>query len=167
MLLAAAERLQDYDDKVRLAAVKAVCQAAKQLLVGPTHTAAGLTGPGSAKTAAMLSPVDALLGSLRESQELADAAAADLDVEAAANLGTPGAAVAAAAVHDLPFVHEALRRVYLRLRDTKPVVRKAAASHFLSIFRAVVSAGGLAVYCAVCCGCWGNTKDRHTGWDYA
>jgi hypothetical protein len=144
VLLAAAERLQDYDEKVRLVAVKAVCQAAKQLLVGPTHTPTGPKGPGSANTAAVLSPVDALLGSLGESQELANAAAADLDLDAAADLGTPGAAVAAAAVRDLPFVHEVLRRVYLRLRDTKPAVRKAAASHFLSIFRAVVSAGGLA-----------------------
>lgn len=158
VLFAAAERLQDYDEKVRLAAVKAVCQSARQLLVGPSSSttaaannnataAAGAGGHGggaggSGNTNALLSPVDALLGSIG-SQEFADAAAADLDLATAADLGSsgPAAAAAAAAVRDLPFVYEALRHVGLRLRDTKPAVRKAAASHLLGIFRAVVAAG--------------------------
>jgi hypothetical protein len=147
VLFAAAERLQDYDEKVRLAAVKAVCQAARQLLVGPASTAAA--GTGSANAGALLSPVDALLGS-NDSQELTDAAAADLDLATAAALGSPGAAAAAATVRDVPFVHEALRRVLLRLRDTKPSVRKATASHFLGIFRAVVAAGVCTLLLTAC-----------------
>jgi hypothetical protein len=138
--MAAAERLQDYEEKVRLAAVKAVCQACRQLLVGPSSSPTGPTGPTSANHTALLSPADILMGSAG-SQEAAEAAAADLDLATAADLGSPGPAVAAAAVRDVPFVHEALRRVNLRLRDTKLSVRKAAASQFLSIFRAVVAAG--------------------------
>jgi len=142
VLNAAVERLQDCDEKVRQAAVKAVCQAARQLLVGPPSSAAtGPTGPGSANAVALLSPVDALLGSIG-SQELTDAAAADLDLAAAADLGGLSPVVAPAVVRDLQFVHEALKRVYYRLRDVKPAVRKAAASQFLSVFRAVVVAGG-------------------------
>jgi hypothetical protein len=143
VLTAAAERLQDYEEKVRIAAVKAVCQASRQVLVGPVSNAAA-QGPGSASAAALLSPVDAILGSIGAdigSQELTDAAAADLDLATAADLGCPPPAAAAVTVRDLPYVHEALRRVYMRLRDTKVAVRRAAASHFLSIFRAVVAAG--------------------------
>jgi hypothetical protein len=44
-------------------------------------------------------------------------------------------------VRDVPFVQEALRSVYLRLRDTKFPVRRAAAQHFLATFRAVAAAG--------------------------
>lgn len=139
---AAAERLQDYEEKVRLAAVKAVCQVCRQLLVGPSSSTAAPPGAGSANPVALLSPVDALLGSIG-SQELTEAAAADLDLAMAADLGSPGPAVAAEAVRDLPFVQEALKRVHMRLRDTKPAVRKAAANHLLSIFRAVVATGVL------------------------
>jgi hypothetical protein len=147
VLTAAAERLQDYEEKVRLAAVKAVCQAARQLLVGPVSNAAA-KGPNSANAVALLSPVDAILGSIG-SQELTDAAAADLDLATAADLGSPGPAAAAVTVRDLPYVHEALRRVYMRLRDTKVAVRRAAASHFLSVFRAVVAAGEPCLVCGL------------------
>lgn len=142
VLSAAAGRLQDYEEKVRLAAVKAVGQACRHLLVGPPSSSAAPTGLSSANPTALLSPVDVLMGSAG-SQEAAEAAAADLDLTTAADLqGSPGPAAAAAAVRDLPFVHDALRHVHLRLRDTKLSVRKAAASQFLSIFRAVVAAGG-------------------------
>lgn len=145
MLSVAAERLRDYEEKVRLAAVKAVSQAARQLLVGPGSTAAtAAAGPAVANNVALLSPVDVLLGSIG-SQELTDAAAADLDVAAAVELGSSGPAVPAAAVRDLPFVHDTLKQVLLRLRDTKLTVRKAAATHFLGIYRAVVAAGGICV----------------------
>lgn len=140
VIVAASERLQDYDEKVRLAAVKAVCQASRQLLVGPTPTATAPAGPGSGNAVALLSPVDTLVGSIG-SQEMTDEEAADLDLATAADLGSPGPAPAAAAVRDLPFVYDALKLVHVRLRDTKPAVRKAAASQLLSVFRAVVAAG--------------------------
>lgn len=149
VLSAAAGRLQDYEEKVRLAAVKAVCQACRHLLVGPQSSTAAPTGPSSANPTALLSPVDILMGSAG-SQEAAEAAAADLDLTTAADLqGSPGPAAAAAAARELPFVHDALRHVNLRLRDTKLSVRKAAANQFLSIFRAVVAAGGKLVVVGV------------------
>lgn len=149
---------------MRLAAVKAVCTTARQLLVGPASAAAAAAataaaGPASVAGGALLSPLDALLGSMG-SQEEADAAAADLGLDdilgaaavqqqentaaaaAAAAAGDGGgAAVGGGGVRDVAFVQEALKRVYLRLRDIKPAVRKATVQQFMTIFRAVVAAG--------------------------
>ncbi|WIA29168.1 hypothetical protein OEZ86_011679 [Tetradesmus obliquus] len=147
----AAVRLQDYDDKVRIAAVKSVCQCARQLLAGPAGAASG----GTAATAGR--PQSAV-GTLLDSQEEDEAAAAELGVaytppEKELDLGF-GAADAAAGVaagtRDVAWLQEVLKGMCMRLRDTKVSVRKQTASSLMAVFRTVAAAGTgeqLAKYC--------------------
>lgn len=146
MLKTAATRLQDFEEKVRTAAVRAVCQTSRRLLVGPAPPAPGSTGGLAANYANQLmltTPPADLLGQLG-SQEDDEVAAVELGVdytppEAAAAL--PLGSGLEAQVRDLAFVQDVLHRVSLRLRDTKASVRKAAANGMMSVFRAVAAAG--------------------------
>lgn len=151
MLKTAATRLQDFEEKVRVAAVKSICQTSRRLLVGPTSAAPGSTGPAAdhANQLLLTTPPGELLGQLG-SQEDDAAEAADLGVE----YTPPDAAVAGAGleaqVKDVAYVHEVLQRVSLRLRDTKATVRKTAANGLLAIFRAVAAAGDADQLAKVC-----------------
>eukprot|EP00882_Tetradesmus_deserticola_P022060 GHRQ01023943.1.p1 GENE.GHRQ01023943.1~~GHRQ01023943.1.p1 ORF type:complete len:442 (+),score=232.76 GHRQ01023943.1:175-1326(+) len=153
-----AVRLQDYDDKVRIAAVKAVCQCARQLLAGPAGAASG----GTAATAChphqlgLLAPP--VVATLLDSQQEDEAAAAELGVmysppEAGLDFGVVGAAAAAgvaAGTRDVAWLQDMLKAVCMRLRDTKLSVRKQTADSLMAVFRTVAAAGTgqqLAKYC--------------------
>jgi len=138
VLQAAAMRLQDYDEKVRITAVKIVCQTVRQLLVGPAMTSAGSARPQH--MLALSSPTADLLGGLGSQEE--DAAAAQ-DLGVAYPLPDTGLSTmqVQAVVHDLACVQDVMHRVSFRLKDTKASVRRAAASGMLAVFRAVAAAG--------------------------
>jgi hypothetical protein len=154
VLRTAATRLQDYDEKVRAAAVRALCTTVRRLLVGPPAAAATAAAAASPLSS---SPATGLLGSMLESQEDGAAAAAELGVpyspplrlvqSASGSVDAQGGANDAAS---LAFLTDMLQRVSLRLRDTKPAVRKAAATGLLSVYRAAIAAGASA-----CCRCRG------------
>ncbi|KAF6266620.1 hypothetical protein COO60DRAFT_1697167 [Scenedesmus sp. NREL 46B-D3] len=154
----AAVRLQDYDDKVRIAAVKAVCQCARQLLAGPAGAASG----GTAATAChphqlgLLAPPAVV--TLLDSQEQDEAAAAELGVaytppEKQLDFGVGGADAAAgvaAGARDVAWLQDVLKGMCMRLRDTKTSVRKQTANSLMAVFRTVAAAGTgeqLAKYC--------------------
>jgi len=138
VLQAAALRLQDYDEKVRITAVKIVCQTVRQLLVGPAMTSAGTAC--TQHMLALSSPTADLLGGLGSQEE--DAAAAQ-DLGVAYPLPDTGLSTmqVQAVVHDLACVQDVMHRVSFRLKDTKASVRRAAASGMLAVFRAVAAAG--------------------------
>lgn len=151
----AAVRLQDYDDKVRIAAVKSVCQCARQLLAGPAGAASG-------GTAATAGHPQSAVGTLLDSQEEDEAAAAELGVaytppEKELDLGF-GAADAAAGVaagtRDVAWLQDVLKGMCMRLRDTKVSVRKQTASSLMAVFRTVAAAGEVHSACALCCFGW-------------
>eukprot|EP00879_Flechtneria_rotunda_P015681 GHRR01016403.1.p1 GENE.GHRR01016403.1~~GHRR01016403.1.p1 ORF type:complete len:1542 (+),score=797.44 GHRR01016403.1:616-5241(+) len=150
VLKAAAERLQDYDEKVRIAAVKYTCQTVRQLLVGPSAAAA------ACKPNKLLLPPPTmdLLGSLGSQEEDA-AAAAELGVpytlpEFVADQKAAAGSALQPNVKDLQYVQEILQKVTLRLRDMKVAVRKAAVNNLLAVFRTVAAAGDNAQL-ARCC----------------
>jgi hypothetical protein len=145
----AAVRLQDYDDKVRIAAVKSVCQCARQLLAGPAGAASG----GTAATAChphqlgLIAPP--AVATLLDSQEDDEAAAAELGVaytppDKELNFGVGGgnaAAGVAAGARNVPWLQDVLKGMCMRLRDTKVSVRKQTANSLMAVFRTVAAAG--------------------------
>lgn len=154
MLAPAEERLQDFDERVRVAAVKAVCSTLKLLLIGPAG-AASAAAHGPSAPLALSSPTAELLGSLVGSQEEDAAAALELGVACSPPGGADGASSEAAGgggprvAHDVRYLQELLGKVGLRLRDTKLSVCKAAAVGVMSVYRAVLAAGARARQCCL------------------
>jgi hypothetical protein len=154
----AAVRLQDYDDKVRIAAVKSVCQCARQLLAGPAGAASG----GTAATAChphqlgLIAPP--AVATLLDSQEDDEAAAAELGVaytppekECDLGAGVDVAAGVAAGARDVAWLQDVLKGMCMRLRDTKISVRKQTANSLMAVFRKVAAAGKIPIYVCIHC----------------